>query len=69
MCIFCARLNPRFRLAPEAEIKTPPELERAARWERNFDAVRSLVLALPELPASTPTSGGVARSQLAAPIP
>lgn len=62
--VFWASLNPRFRIPREAEIKTLPELESAARGERgvDFDAVRRLVLALPELPTSTGKSGLVART-------
>jgi len=62
--VFWASLNPRFRIPPEARIKTLPELEIAARGDTgvDFDAVRRLVLGLPELAVAPPKSGVVART-------
>lgn len=57
--VFWASLDPRRRIPPEAQIKTLPELEAAARGDTgvDYDAVRRLILSLPDLPAATPKSG------------
>ena len=68
--VFWASLNPRLRIPPEAQIKTLPELETAARGDTgvDFDAVRRVVLALPELPATRKSGVVPGRTEGAVPI-
>jgi glycosyltransferase involved in cell wall biosynthesis len=73
LAVFWACLGAAERIPPEARIQSLPELEAAARGDRNvdYDAIRRLIGNLPELDAppdgrtladASPRSGGSARA-------
>jgi hypothetical protein len=64
LSIFWASLDPHYRIPPAAQIKSLPELETAARGVSgiDYDAIRRLIPALPELP---PTPSGLPASSRA----